>query len=190
MVWLVVGLLVFLGVHSTRVFADGWRSSTIARVGEGPWKGVYSVVSIAAFVLLVWGYGQARQQVPLWFPPPFTRHVTALLMVPVFVLFLAAYVPHNGIKARLHHPQLLSVKLWALAHLVANGNLADVLLFGGLLVWAILAYRAARQRDAASGKVYPPGKASMTVVTVVAGLVLYGVFVMGLHVWLFGVRPF
>jgi uncharacterized membrane protein len=189
MVWLVVGLLVFLGVHSTRVFADGWRSSTIARVGEGPWKGVYSVVSIAAFVLLVWGYAQARQQVPLWFPPPWTRHVTALLMLPVFVLFLATYVPHNGIKAQLHHPQVLSVKLWALAHLIANGNLADVLLFGGFMVWAVLAYRAARLRDKAVVKVYPPGKASMTVVTVVAGLLVYGVFVMGLHVWLFGVRP-
>lgn len=190
MVWLVVGLLVFLGVHSTRVFADGWRGATIARVGPNAWKGVYSVVSIAAFVLLVWGYAQARQQVPLWLPPAWTRHVTALLMLPVFVLFLATYVPHNGIKARLHHPQVLSVKLWALAHLVANGNLADVLLFGGFLVWAILAYRAARQRDAAAGTVYPPGKASMTVVTVVLGLLVYGVFVMGLHVWLFQVRPF
>ena len=189
MIWFILGLALFLGVHSTRVFAEGWRAATIARMGEGPWKGLYTVLSIAGFVLLVWGYGQARQQVPLWDPPAFMRHVTALLMVPVFILFVAAYVPRNGIKAKVHHPQVLSVKLWAFAHLLSNGNLADVLLFGGFLAWAILSFTAARKRDRAAGKVYPAGTMQGTVVSVIAGLAIYAAFVMGLHTWLIGVRP-
>lgn len=187
MTWLILGLLLFLGVHSTRVFADGWRTATIARIGEGPWKGLYAVLSIAAFVLLIWGYGQARQQAPLWDPPAFMRHATALLMLPVFVLFVAAYVPRNGIKAKLHHPQVLSVKLWAFAHLMSNGNLADVLLFGGFLAWAILSFAAARKRDRAVGKAYPAGTLQGTVVSVLVGLAIYAAFVMGLHTWLIGV---
>jgi uncharacterized membrane protein len=209
MVMFVLGLLLFLGVHSTRVFADGWRTATIARIGDTPWKAVYSVLSIAAFVLLVWGYGQARQQLPLWQPPAFTRHVTALLMLPVFVLFVAAYVPRNGIKARLGHPQVLSVKLWALAHLLSNGNLADVLLFGGFLAWAVLSFKAAKQRDRAIAAavhdpwnaptgiaslsnlktVSPQGTVQGTVICVVLGLAIYAAFVFGLHQWLIGVRP-
>jgi uncharacterized membrane protein len=189
MVLFIAGLLVFLGVHSTRVFAEGWRGATIARIGEGPWKGIYSVVSIAAFVLLVWGYGQVRQQMPLWDPPAAMRYVTALLMLPVFVIFVAAYVPRNGIKAKVHHPQVLSVKLWAFAHLLSNGNLADVLLFGGFLAWAILSYSAARKRDRAAGTVYPDGAPSMTIVCVVVGLAIYVAFVVGLHRWLIGVPP-
>jgi uncharacterized membrane protein len=188
---LVLGLLVFLGVHSVRIVAEGWRQKTIARIGEGPWKGIYSVVSIASFALLVWGYGQARQQMPLWDPPTFMRHVTALLMLPVFVMFVAAYVPRNGIKSRLKHPMILSVKLWAGAHLLSNGNLADVLLFGGFLVWAVLSFRAARQRDRAAGAgAGAASQASMTAICIGAGLVLYVAFVFGLHQWLIGVRPF
>ena len=187
MTWLILGLLLFIGIHSTRVFGERWRTATIARIGEGPWKGLYSVISIAAFILLVWGYGQARQQMPLWDPPAFMRHATALLMLPVFVLFVAAYVPRNGIKAKLHHPQVLSVKLWAFAHLLSNGNLADVLLFGGFLAWAILSFAAARKRDRAAGKVYPAGTLQGTVVCVVVGLAVYAAFVMGLHKWLIGV---
>jgi len=189
MVMLVVGLLLFLGAHSTRAFAEGWRGATIARIGEGPWKGIYSVVSIAGFVLLVWGYGQARQQMPLWDPPAVMRYVTVLLMLPAFVLLVAPYVPRNGIKANLHHPQILSVMLWAFAHLVSNGNLADVLLFGGFLAWSILSFSAARKRDRAAGTVYPAGTPRGTAVCVVVGLVLYAAFMMGLHKWLIGVPP-
>jgi uncharacterized membrane protein len=187
MVMLIAGLLLFLGVHSIRVFADGWRSATIARIGEKPWKGIYAVASIAGFVLMVWGYGQARQQMPLWDPPAAMRYVTAVLMLPAFVLLVAPYVPRNGIKARLHHPQILSVKLWAFAHLLSNGNLADVLLFGGFLAWSILSYSAARKRDRAAGTVYPAGTARGTAVCVVVGLVLYAAFMMGLHRWMIGV---
>jgi uncharacterized membrane protein len=191
MALLVLGLVLFLGVHSVRIFADGWRTSTIERIGELPWKGIYSVISIASFALLVWGYSVARQNpVLLWFPPVAMRHVAALLMMFAFVLFVAAYVPRNWFKAKLHHPQFLSVKIWAFAHLISNGMLIDVLLFGGFLVWAVVGYTAAKRRDKAAGTVYPPGNATATAITVVAGLAAYVVFAMWLHGWLIGVRPF
>jgi uncharacterized membrane protein len=189
---LVLGLLLFIGVHSVRIVSDDWRSAAIARMGLLPWKAVYALASIAGFVLIVWGYGLARQQpVVLWTPPAAMKHATALLMVPVFMLFVAAYVPRNWFKAKLKHPQVLSVKLWAVAHLLSNGTLADVLLFGGLLAWAVLSFRAARQRDRAAGVAAAPAAATVagTAVCVVLGLVILAAFVMGLHTWLIGVRP-
>ncbi len=188
---LVLGLVLFLGVHSTRIFADGWRTATIGKLGELPWKGLYSVLSIATFALLVWGFMRARQNpVLLWTPPGAMRHVAALLMVPAWILFVAAYVPRNWFKSRLHHPQFLSVKVWAVAHLLANGMLVDVLLFGGFLVWAVLGYTAARRRDRIASTVYPPATTQGTVIAVVAGLIAYAVFAFWLHGWLIGVKPF
>jgi uncharacterized membrane protein len=188
---LVAGLILFLGVHSVRIFAEPWRVRTIARIGENRWKGVYSLISIAAFVLLVWGYGQARQQgVVLFEPPVFMRHMTSLLMLVSFVLLAAAKVPGNHIKARLGHPMIIGVKVWAFAHLLANGRLSDVVLFGAFLVWAIADFIAARKRDRVAGTVYPPGDELRTVLTVVAGVVAWAVFVAGLHLWLIGVAPF
>jgi len=188
---LILGLLIFLGVHSTRIVAEGWRGATIGRVGEGTWKAVYSVLSIAGFVLIVWGFGLAREApVLLWNPPVWTRHLAALLLVPAFVLLVAAYVPGNSIKARLHHPMVLGVKTWALAHLIANRWLAGALVFATFLLWAVFSFRAARARDRAAGKVYPPGRLGPTLVTVVLGIVLWAVFAMWAHGWLIGVRPF
>ena len=133
----------FLGVHSVRIVANDWRTQVIAQRGEGAWKGLYSVLSIVGLVLVVWGYGLARQQpVVLWVPPVATRHIAALLTLVAFILLTAPYVPRNGIKARLHHPMVLGVKVWAFAHLLANGNLADVVLFGSFLLWAALSFRA------------------------------------------------
>jgi len=190
MLMLILGLVLFLGVHSTRIVADGWRGATIARIGALPWKGLYTVVSIAGFVLLVWGYGLARQQpVPLWSPPRGMNHLAALLMVFSFILLVATYVPRNAIKARLHHPMVLSVKVWALAHLLSNGNLADVVLFGAFLVWAVLSFRAARARDRAAGTVYPAGTAGGTAVTVAVGLAAWAGFAFWGHAVLIGVRP-
>lgn len=191
MLLLVLGLLLFLGVHSTRVFAEGWRTATIARVGEKAWKGGHAVLSIVGFALLVWGYGLARQQpVLLWSQPPVAmRHVAALLTLVAFVLLAAAYVPRNQLKAKLHHPMILSVKLWAFAHLLANNTLADLLLFGGFLLWAVLDFRSARQRDRADGKVYPPGSAGRTALTVVVGAVAWAVFAFWLHGAWIGVLP-
>jgi uncharacterized membrane protein len=188
---LILGLVLFLGVHSTRIFADGWRSGMVARMGPLPWKGLYSVVSILGFVVIIWGFRMARADtLVLYAPPVWTRHVAGLLMVFSFVLLAAAYVPRNSIKARLHHPMVLGVKVWALAHLLANGVAADVVLFGAFLVWAALSYRAARQRDRAAGTVYPPGSAAWTGITVAIGLIAWSVFALLLHGPLIGVRPF
>jgi uncharacterized membrane protein len=188
---LILGLLLFLGMHSTRIVAEGWRTQVIAQRGAGAWKGLYTVVSLVGFGLIIWGYGQARlAPVVLWASPVWTRHLAALLVLVALVLLAAAQVPGNGIKARLHHPMVLGVKVWALAHLLANNTLADVLLFGSFLLWAVLDFRSARQRDRAAGTVYPPGSAGRTAVVVALGVALWAAFAFGLHAWLFGVRPF
>lgn len=188
---LVLGLILFLGIHSARVFAEPARQRLIERLGPNGWKGVYSVVSLLGFVLMIQGYGAARLEPQvLWVPPVGMRHAASLLTLVAFVMLAAAYVPRNAIKARLGHPMTLSVKVWALAHLLANGNLADVLLFGGFLVWAVLVFRAARQRDRAQGVQAPPANALATGLTVVGGLAAWAVFAFWAHAALIGVRPF
>ncbi|HTE13879.1 MAG TPA: NnrU family protein [Burkholderiales bacterium] len=191
MTYLILGLILFLTVHSVRIFADGWRTRTMIRVGEGPWKGIYSLISIAGFVLLVWGYGQARSGgIVLYEPPAFMRHIAGLLMLVSLVLVAAAYVPRNHIKAALGHPMLAGVKLWAFAHLLSNGRLADVVLFGAFLAWAIVNFVAARRRDRVVGTVYPAGQAMRTALTLVAGMGAWAALVFGLHLWLIGVPPY
>ena len=159
MTLLLAGLAVFLGIHSVRIFADGLRTSGVASMGPLGWKAVYSVISIVGFVLIVYGYGLTREApVDLWNPPRFTRHLASLLTLPVFILIAAAYVPGTHIKAALKHPMILGVKAWALAHLLSNGRLGDVVLFGAFLAWAILDYRAARHARQAAGHHLPgPG---------------------------------
>lgn len=191
MSFLILGLIIFLGAHSTRIFAEGWRNAQRKRIGEGAWKGVYSLVSIAGFGLIVWGYGLARQEpVVLWAPPAAMRHVAALLTLIAFVLLVATYVPRNSIRSRLHHPMVLAVKTWAFAHLLANATLADLILFGAFLAWAVACYAAAKKRDRAAGTQYPAGTAGATAATVVAGAVLWALFAFWLHGLLIGVRPF
>jgi len=187
---LILGLVLFLGVHSIRIVADGWRTATIGRIGELPWKAVYALLSIAGFVLIVWGFGLARQQpMQLWLPPRGMRHLASLLTLIAFILLAATYVPRNAIKARLHHPMVLGVKVWALAHLLANGNVAHVVLFGAFLVWAVLSFRAARARDRAAHTVYPAGTPAGTAITVVVGAAAWAVFAFWAHGVLIGIRP-
>ena len=191
MTYLILGLIIFLGIHSVRICAEDWRTRTIARLGEGPWKGIHTLLSITGFVLLAWGYGQARQGgIVLYDPPVFTRHIAGLLMLISLVLVAAAYVPRNHLKAALGHPMLAGVKLWAFAHLLANGRLADVILFGAFLAWAVANFIAARRRDRAAGTVYPAGQVMRTGLTLVAGVGVWAAFVFGLHLWLIGVPPF
>jgi uncharacterized membrane protein len=191
MTLLIAGLLLFLGAHSVRILAEGWRARIRARIGENPYKGLVSVLSLLGFALIIWGYGAARQEpVVLWATPLWTRHLAALLTLLAFVLLAGAYVPGNSIKARLHHPMVLGVKTWALAHLIANNTLADLLLFGGFLVWAVLDYRAARGRDRDAGAVYPPGTTGPTIAAVVAGSVAWAAFAFWAHGAWIGVRPF
>ena len=188
---LILGLLLFLGIHSARIVAEGARSRFIAQRGEGAWKGLYTAVSLIGFGLIVWGYAQARRTpIDLWpAQTSWPRPIAAVLMLLAFVLLAAAYVPANGLKARLKHPMLLSVKLWATAHLLANNSLADVLLFGSFLLWAGLDFRAARQRDRAANTVYPAGTLVGTAITVSVGAVAWALVAFWAHgAWL-GVQP-
>ena len=188
MTLLILGLIVFLGVHTVSIVAPGWRDAQVARLGAMPWRGIYSVISLIGFVLLIVGYGAARQSpVVLYAPPNWTRHLAMLLMLPVFPLLIAAYAP-GRISRAAKHPMLLSVKLWAVAHLLANGTLADVLLFGGFLVWAIADRISVKRRAPRSTPGAPPS-AMNDVIAVVGGLALYVLFVWRAHIWLFGVSP-
>jgi uncharacterized membrane protein len=190
MALLILGLLLFLGVHSVRIVAEDWRGRRVARMGLKPWKGAVTVFSLIGFGLIVWGYGLARQTpVILYSPPVWTRHLAALLMVLSFVLVTAAYVPGTRIKRAVGHPMVAGVKTWAVAHLLANGSLADVVLFGSFLVWAIADYVSARRRDRAAGVVYVAGPITQDVKAVVIGIVAWVVFAFWLHGWLIGVRP-
>ncbi len=191
MTLLILGLVLFLGMHSVRIVADGFRSAQIARMGLAGWKAVYSIVSLIGFVLLVYGYGEARAApVVLWSPPLWTRHAAALLTIPAFILLAAAYVPGTHIRKAVGHPMVAGVKIWAFAHLLSNGMLADVLLFGGFLAWAVLDYMAARRRDRAAGTVYITGPVARDVAAVAIGVVAWAAFAFWLHGLLFGVRPF
>ncbi len=188
---LLAGLVVFLGVHSVRMVAEDWRTRMRSKLGEGAWKGLYSLVSLAGLVLIVWGFDQARSQpVVLWSPPTGMRHAASLLTLLAFVLLAAAYVPGNAIRARLHHPMVLGVKSWALAHLLSNGMLAHLVLFGAFLLWAAWNFSASRRRDRRDGVVYPPGGVPATVITVVLGVVAWAAFAFGLHGLLIGIKPF
>jgi uncharacterized membrane protein len=188
MTWLILGLALFLGTHSVSIVAPAWRDAQVARRGELPWKGLYSIVSIAGFALIVVGYGAARQvPVVLFVAPAWTRHLTMLLMLPVFPLFLATYLP-GRIRSAARHPTLLAVMSWAVAHLLSNGTFADVLLFGSFLAWAIanrISMRHRTQRPLPG----PPPRPVNDLVAIVGGLALYAVFVLWAHRWLFGVSP-
>jgi uncharacterized membrane protein len=191
MLMLIAGLVIFLGLHSSRIFADNFRAGIIATRGENAWKAIYSVLSIVGLALIVYGYGEARlASIVLWNPPVWTRHIAALLTFFAFILLAAAYVPKNPIKAKLAHPMLLGTKIWAAAHLLANGNVADVLLFGGFLVWAILCFRAAKKRDRAAGTTYQSGPALTMFATVGVGILLWAAFAFYLHAAWIGVKPF
>ena len=186
-----IGLVVFLGVHSVAIVAPGWRTAWVAQRGEGGWKGIYALLSAVGLVLIVVGYGMARREpVVLYAPPTMLRHVALLLMLPVFPLLFAAYLP-GRIRAATKHPMLLAVKLWATAHLLANGTLVDVVLFGSFLAWAVVdrisvKRRASADRHAAPGA--PPSPAN-DAIAVVAGLVVYVAVLFWAHRAVIGVSP-
>jgi uncharacterized membrane protein len=190
MTYLIIGLLLFLGVHSVRIVADDQRTRWRQRWGVNAYKGLYVAISLVGFVLIVWGFGLAREApTMLWSPPRGMRHLAALLTLIAFILLAASYVPRNHINARLHHPMVLSVKVWALAHLLSNGNVAHVVLFGSFLLWSVVCYSASRRRDRAQSITYPAGTAGATAITVVVGVVAWSAFAMVLHGLLMGIRP-
>jgi uncharacterized membrane protein len=188
MFYLILGLVIFLGTHSVSIFAREWRDSMVQKLGPRGWKVLYSVISLAGFILLVHGYGIARQDPTVLYNPPFwTRHVTALLMLPVFPLLLASQFPTRiGIAAK--HPMLAATKIWAFAHLLSNGTLADVILFGAFLAWAVIDRISTGKRPATRTSAKQPGKFN-DLIAIVGGLLLYVLFAGWAHLKLFGVMP-
>ena len=188
MLVLILGLILFLGIHSIRIFAPAWRDQRVSSMGEGPWKGIYSLVSLAGFVLLVWGYGMARPEAAfLYEPPSWVKHIVALAMLIALIILMVSQLPAGKMKPALKHPMLLAVKIWALAHLAANGDLASVLLFGSFLVWAVADRISLKRRDA---PIAGEGPIHWDIAAIVSGVIIYLLFVWQLHAWLFGVLPF
>lgn len=205
MLFLIAGLVLFIGAHAMRLVSETAREGLVSRLGPLAYKGLISLVSLVGLVLVIKGYGIARADpVVLWSPWSGGRHIAALLSLIAFVLVVAAYVPRNTLRSRVGHPMVLGVKLWALGHLIANHTLADLVLFGSLLIWAVLSFRAARRRDALlrarpadataqSGTMGPTMTAPSRLAdlaVIVIGIALYGAFAFHLHASLIGVRPF
>jgi uncharacterized membrane protein len=186
---LIIGLIIFLGSHSCRIFAEPWRNNMIDRLGEVKWKGLYTIISLIGLVLVVIGYGQARQMpVVLWQPPIYLAHIAILLNLVAFIFLAASASTNNAIRLKVKHPMILGVKVWALAHLLANGTLVDLILFGSFLLWAVLDFRSARKRPIhMQEKVVASTKA--TIVVIVTGIVVWAAFIFGLHQYLIGVSP-
>lgn len=183
---LVLGLILFLGVHSVSIFSPGFREGAAARLGEWTWKGLYSVVAVAGLILIIAGYGEARVDPRfLYRSPDWLRHLTSLLTLVVFPLFLAAYLP-GKIQRAFRHPMLVAVKVWAAAHLLVNGTLADVILFGGFLAWAV-ADRISLKRRRPRPIPQLPRTAWNDAAALVGGLAIYVVFVTWAHPVLIGV---
>jgi uncharacterized membrane protein len=187
---LILGLVVFIGVHSIRVVAARWRDAQIARFGVAAWRAAFAVLSLTGTVLTIYGYVLSRHApVFVWSPPFWMPHVTALLTVIAFVLIVANYVRGNHIKRAVGYPLPCGIALWAVGHLLANGTLNDIVLFGTLFVWALTLAVTGRRRDRDAGIVNPPSAVARDVLVVVSGVVAWAIFVFYLHGPLIGVRP-
>jgi uncharacterized membrane protein len=188
MVYLIAGLVLFFAVHSVAIAAPHWRDRMVLRLGAGPWRGGYSLLSLAGFLLIIHGFRLASAAPVVWYTTPAWMHLAArVLMVPVFPLLLAAYLP-GRIQAAAKHPMLAAVKFWATAHLLANGAAADVLLFGGFLAWAVIDRISLKRRAPRAVPGAPPSRWN-DLAAVALGLALYALFVLWAHQRLFGVSP-
>lgn len=193
MALMILGLLLFIGGHSFTMMRER-RAAAIAKFGENGYKGIYSIVVLAGFVLIVIGFGQYRAggYIQLWWPPIWTQHLAALFVLASFILLPAAYMP-GYIKAKAKHPMLAAVKIWALAHLLANGDLGSIILFGSLLGWAVVARISIKRRTDAPSAISAPVTAPQVkydVIALVIGLVAYIAFAFWLHQLLIGVPVF
>jgi uncharacterized membrane protein len=187
---LILGLIIFLGTHSVGVFAADWRQRQIRRFGLPAWKGCFALASLVGLILIISGFGATRTTpILLYAPPSWLRHLNILWTLIAFVLVAAAYVPGNRFKARIGHPMLAGVAIWAFGHLLAIGMLSDVMLFGAFLVWALTDFVVSRVRDRRAGTVYPPGARQGDVRAIVVGVIIWVAFAVWLHRWLIGVNP-
>jgi uncharacterized membrane protein len=187
-IFLVLGLVIFFGTHLFSAYRSREPGKDIrAKMGQGPYKGLYSLVSVAGFALIVWGYGAARPAPILYTPPSWFAHINMGLMLFAMVFLAAAYMPTGHIKKAVKHPMLLAVKVWATGHLLANGELNSVLLFGSFLAYGVLDRIAVKKRgDNGPG---PDVKANVMgdVGALVVGLGAYAVIAHWAHPILFGV---
>jgi uncharacterized membrane protein len=188
---LVLGIIIFLGMHLVRVVAPGFRAGIIDSRGKGTWMGLYTIVSLVGLCLIIYGFGQARGETGMLYDPPiFLRHIALLLMLVAFIVLAAGFLPAGRIAVALKHPQVLSIKIWALAHLLANGETSSVLLFGSFLAWAVILRISLKRRERAGEKVLPVFKSTRNdVLAVLIGLVAFVLFVWKLHELLIGVQP-
>lgn len=191
MTLLVIGLALFIGFHSIRIVSPAGRLALIERFGDKGWKALHSIVSLVALVLLVYGFGEARSDTPvLWYPPIWTRHIALTLMIPAVICLVASALPAGWIRTKTKFPLVLAVKIWALAHLIANGELSSILLFATFLAWGVV-LRIALKRAVARGEVTYPVfvSARYDVISIIVGLALWAAMILGLHEWLIGVPP-
>ncbi|TWB17925.1 putative membrane protein [Rhizobium sp. ERR 1071] len=190
MALLVLGIVLFLGLHLVRVVAPGLRSSMIARLGEGGWKGAYSIASIVALVILIYGFGQARDMTPIWTPPFWMSHITILLMLFALICLVASLLPAGHIAVRTKHPMVLSVKIWALAHLLSNGDGAAILLFAAFLAWGVILRISLKRRERAGEITLRPFvSAKYDLYAIVIGVIVWALIIWKLHAWIIGVSP-
>jgi uncharacterized membrane protein len=185
---LVLGLILFLGPH-VLVTLRPHRAAAVKAIGEGPYKALFAVVSIAGLYFIFKGFGMYRDTglIPVWSPPYFMRHVTELLMLPACVFLAAAYLP-GDIKRVLKHPMLVAVKTWAVAHLLTNGDLGGIILFGAVLAWAVYDRISLKHRSDPGGPPIPMGGRRNDIAAVIVGLILYGALFFPFHSWVVG-RP-
>jgi uncharacterized membrane protein len=185
---LLVGIIIFLGVHSISIVNEPWRDRMADRLGVWTWKGIYSIVALVGLILIIRGYGEARTEVvELYYTPAWLQHISLILLIPVFPLLVGAYAP-GRIKAAVEHPMLLATKLWAAAHLLANGTLADLVLFGSLLLWVFADLLSVSKRQPRQIPGAPHSKFNDWL-AIVVGLALYLAFLFWFHEMLFGVSP-
>ncbi len=181
----VLGLVLFLGIHSVRMLAPQWREDKIKELGEGSWKGMYSVLSLVGLAIMIYGYAYAQPEAPIiYITPVWTRHLAFLLVAIAFVSMMVGNLPPGRLKPALKHPMLLAVMIWAFAHLTVNGDLASIILFGSFLIWSIW------NRIAVSHRTDPlpqPGSITYDLVAIVSGLIIWVLFIWKLHEWLIGV---
>ena len=191
MTLLIIGLILFLGLHLIRIFAPGFRNGVIARFGKPVWIAGHSILSTLALVLVIYGFGEAREVTGmLWYPPVWMAHIAVTLMLVSSICLVAAALPAGHIAMKTKYPVIVSIKVWALAHLLANGETASVLLFVSFLVWAVLLRIMMKRRERA-GEVKPRVfvSAKYDIVAVVLGAALWALIVFRLHEWLIGVAP-
>ena len=190
MALLILGIVLFLGIHLIRVFAPGLRASLIASLGENGWRVGYSIASIVALVVLIYGFGQARDMTPIWTPPFWMSHITILLMLFAMICLVASLLPAGHIAVRTKHPMVLSVKIWALAHLLSNGDGAAILLFAAFLAWGVIVRISLKRRDRAGEITRRPFvSAKYDLYAVIIGIVVWALIIWKLHAWIIGVSP-